>query len=139
MLDHHDAAGKREFAGKFDLMIVDMFAELRSPRHDDRRLARAKSMDHGTSASVENDDLGLADGGFESRQVKKRDACAFNAGEGGVSMLNHYRLGQCVGNRGHRIDEPGEWLMGIANRNERTQMRSPPYLPFGKCRSRSGH
>lgn len=61
MLDHHNAASKRDFACKFDLMIVYMFAELRSPRHDDRCLASAKSMDHGTSASVENEDLGLAD------------------------------------------------------------------------------
>ena len=61
MLDHHNPASKREFACKFDLMIVYMLAELRAPRHDDRRLARAKSMDHRTSASVENEDLGLAD------------------------------------------------------------------------------
>ncbi len=61
MPGHHNAAGKREFAGKFDLMIVYMFAKLRSPRHDDRRLTSAKSMDHGTGASVENEEFGLAD------------------------------------------------------------------------------
>jgi hypothetical protein len=61
MLDHHNAASKREFACKFDLMIVYMFAKHRSPRHDDRRLTSTKSMDHGTGASVENEDLGLAD------------------------------------------------------------------------------
>ena len=61
MREHHNAASKREFVGKLDLMIVHMFAELRSSRHDDRRLTSAKSMEHGTGASVENDDLGFAD------------------------------------------------------------------------------
>lgn len=54
-------------------------------------------------------------------------------------MLDYYRLGQCVRNRGYGIDQPGERLMRIPDRNERTQMSSPPYLPFGKCGPRSGH
>jgi hypothetical protein len=37
-----------------------------------------------------------------------------------------------VRNRGYSTDQPGERLVGIPNRNERTQMSSPPYLPFGK-------
>lgn len=61
MPGHHNAADKREFAGKFDLMIVYMFAEFCSPRHDDGCFTSTKSMDHGTGASMENEDIGYAD------------------------------------------------------------------------------
>jgi len=130
---HNDrlaSAGKR--LGIFELMIVDVLTERRTPRHDHRDLAGSYGMQDPASSSMLYDEIGRLNESFEFIHRNERPRIAPRSVKMTVAVLDGHRLGQLCCNRRHRVEQPLEWLMGIADCHERAQNSVPPQMPRGK-------